>query len=202
MSLIPMVIEQTGRGERSYDIYSRLLKDRIIFVGTPINDQIANLIIAQMLFLASEDPKKDIALYLNTPGGLVTAGMAIYDTMQYIPADVMTICVGQASSMGAVLLAGGTRSKRQALPNARIMLHQPMGGITGQASDMEIHAREIIKMREQINEILVECTGRTSSEITSDTERDFFLTAQEAVDYGVIDEIVAPSTITENPDSN
>tara|TARA_B100000579_G_scaffold434901_1_gene456851 strand:- start:228 stop:821 length:594 start_codon:yes stop_codon:yes gene_type:complete len=197
-----MVIEQTGRGERSYDIYSRLLKDRIIFVGTPINDQIANLIIAQMLFLASEDPKKDIALYLNTPGGLVTAGMAIYDTMQYIPADVMTICVGQASSMGAVLLAGGTRSKRQALPNARIMLHQPMGGITGQASDMEIHAREIIKMREQINEILVECTGRTSSEITSDTERDFFLTAEEAVDYGVIDEIVAPSTVTENPDSN
>jgi ATP-dependent Clp protease protease subunit len=169
-----MVIEQTGRGERSYDIYSRLLKDRIIFVGTPINDQIANLIIAQMLFLASEDPKKDIALYLNTPGGLVTAGMAIYDTMQYIPADVMTICVGQASSMGAVLLAGGTRSKRQALPNARIMLHQPMGGITGQASDMEIHAREIIKMREQINEILVECTGRTLSEISSDTERDFF----------------------------
>ncbi len=202
MSIIPMVIEQTGRGERSYDIYSRLLKDRIIFVGTPINDQIANLIIAQMLFLASEDPKKDIALYLNTPGGLVTAGMAIYDTMQYIPADVMTICVGQASSMGAVLLAGGTRSKRQALPNARIMLHQPMGGITGQASDMEIHAREIIKMREQINEILVECTGRTSSEITSDTERDFFLTAEEAVDYGVIDEIVAPSTVTENPDSN
>jgi ATP-dependent Clp protease protease subunit len=197
-----MVIEQTGRGERSYDIYSRLLKDRIIFVGTPINDQIANLIVAQMLFLASEDPKKDIALYLNTPGGLVTAGMAIYDTMQYIPADVMTICVGQASSMGAVLLAGGTRSKRQALPNARIMLHQPMGGITGQASDMEIHAREIIKMREQINEILVECTGRTLSEITSDTERDFFLTAEEAVDYGVIDEIVAPSVVTEKPNSN
>ena len=202
MSLIPMVIEQTGRGERSYDIYSRLLKDRIIFVGTPINDQIANLIIAQMLFLASEDPKKDIALYLNTPGGLVTAGMAIYDTMQYIPADVTTICVGQASSMGAVLLAGGTPNKRQALPNARIMLHQPMGGITGQASDMEIHAREIIKMREQINEILVECTGRSVSEITRDTERDFFLTAEEAVDYGVIDEIVSPSAVTENPIDN
>ena len=198
MSLIPMVIEQTGRGERSYDIYSRLLKDRIIFVGTPINDQIANLIIAQMLFLASEDPKKDIALYLNTPGGLVTAGMAIYYTMQYIPADVTTICVGQASSMGAVLLAGGTRSKRQALPNARIMLHQPMGGIGGQASDMEIHAREIIKMREQISEILVECTGRSISEITRDTERDFFLTAEEAVGYGVIDEIVSPSAVTEN----
>ncbi len=202
MSLIPMVIEQTGRGERSYDIYSRLLKDRIIFVGTPINDQIANLIIAQMLFLASEDPKKDIALYLNTPGGLVTAGMAIYDTMQYIPADVTTICVGQASSMGAVLLAGGTPSKRQALPNARIMLHQPMGGITGQASDMEIHAREIIKMREQINEILVECTGRSASEITLDTERDFFLTAEEAVDYGVVDEIVSPSAVTEHPIDN
>lgn len=202
MSLIPMVIEQTGRGERSYDIYSRLLKDRIIFVGTPINDQIANLIIAQMLFLASEDPKKDIALYLNTPGGLVTAGMAIYDTMQYIPADVTTICVGQASSMGAVLLAGGTPGKRQALPNARIMLHQPMGGITGQASDMEIHAREIIKMREQINEILVECTGRSASEITLDTERDFFLTAEEAVDYGVIDEIVSPSAVTENSIDN
>ena len=202
MSLIPMVIEQTGRGERSYDIYSRLLKDRIIFVGTPINDQIANLIIAQMLFLASEDPKKDIALYLNTPGGLVTAGMAIYDTMQYIPADVTTICVGQASSMGAVLLAGGTPSKRQALPNARIMLHQPMGGITGQASDMEIHAREIIKMREQINEILVECTGRSASEITLDTERDFFLTAEEAVDYGIVDEIVSPSAVTENPIDN
>ena len=198
MSIIPMVIEQTGRGERSYDIYSRLLKDRIIFVGTPINDQIANLIIAQMLFLASEDPKKDIALYLNTPGGLVTAGMAIYDTMQYIPSDVMTICVGQASSMGAVLLAGGTPGKRQALPNARIMLHQPMGGITGQASDMEIHAREIIKMREQINQILVECTRRSVSEITRDTERDFFLTAEEAVNYGVIDEIVSPSTVTEN----
>mgnify|MGYP000629758917 FL=1 len=202
MSLIPMVIEQTGRGERSYDIYSRLLKDRIIFVGTPINDQIANLIIAQMLFLASEDPKKDIALYLNTPGGLVTAGMAIYDTMQYIPADVTTICVGQASSMGAVLLAGGTPSKRQALPNARIMLHQPMGGITGQASDMEIHAREIIKMREQINEILVECTGRSASEIALDTERDFFLTAEEAVDYGVVDEIVSPSAVTEHPIDN
>ena len=202
MSLIPMVIEQTGRGERSYDIYSRLLKDRIIFVGTPINDQIANLIIAQMLFLASEDPKKDIALYLNTPGGLVTAGMAIYDTMQYIPADVTTICVGQASSMGAVLLAGGTPSKRQALPNARIMLHQPMGGITGQASDMEIHAREIIKMREQINEILVECTGRSASEITLDTERDFFLTAEEAVDYGVVDEIVSPSAVTGHPIDN
>ncbi len=195
MSLIPMVIEQTGRGERSYDIYSRLLKDRIIFVGTPINDQIANLIIAQMLFLASEDPKKDIALYLNTPGGLVTAGMAIYDTMQYIAAEVATICIGQASSMGAVLLAGGAKGKRQALPNARVMLHQPMGGITGQAADMEIHAREIIKMREQINEILVDCTGQPLEHIARDTERDFFMTAEQAVQYGIIDEIIAPSSV-------
>ena len=196
MSLIPMVVEQTGRGERSYDIYSRLLKDRIIFVGTPINDQIANLIIAQMLFLASEDPKKDIALYLNTPGGLITAGMAIYDTMQYIPADVATICIGQASSMGAVLLAGGAKGKRQALPNARVMLHQPMGGITGQASDMEIHAREIIKMREQINAILVDCTGQSLERIARDTERDFFMTAGEAADFGIIDEIISPSSVT------
>jgi ATP-dependent Clp protease, protease subunit len=195
MSLIPMVIEQTGRGERSYDIYSRLLKDRIIFVGTPINDQIANLIIAQLLFLASEDPKKDIALYINTPGGLVTAGMAIYDTMQHVPADVATICIGQASSMGAILLAGGAKGKRQALPNARIMLHQPMGGIGGQASDMEIHAREIIKMREQINEILVECTGQSLERIAEDTERDFFMTAEQAVEYGVIDEIITNATV-------
>ena len=195
MSLIPMVIEQTGRGERSYDIYSRLLKDRIIFVGTPINDQIANLIIAQLLFLASEDPKKDIALYINTPGGLVTAGMAIYDTLQHVPADVATICIGQASSMGAILLAGGAKGKRQALPNARIMLHQPMGGIGGQASDMEIHAREIIKMREQINEILVECTGQSLERIAEDTERDFFMTAEQAVEYGVIDEIITNATV-------
>ena len=195
MSLIPMVIEQTGRGERSYDIYSRLLKDRIIFVGTPVNDQIANLIIAQMLFLASEDPKKDIALYLNTPGGIITAGMAIYDTMQYLPADVATICIGQASSMGAVMLAGGAKGKRQALPNARVMLHQPMGGITGQASDMEIHAREIIKMREQINAVLVECTGQPLERIAHDTERDFFMTADEAAEFGVIDEIISSSNV-------
>ena len=202
MSLIPMVVEQTGRGERSYDIYSRLLKDRIIFVGTPINDQIANLIIAQMLFLASEDPKKDIALYLNTPGGLITAGMAIYDTMQYIPADVATICIGQASSMGAVLLAGGAKGKRQALPNARVMLHQPMGGITGQASDMEIHAREIIKMREQINAILVDCTGQSLERIARDTERDFFMTAGEAADFGIIDEIISPSSVTSTAEAS
>ena len=164
-------------------------------MGTPINDQIANLIIAQMLFLASEDPKKDIALYLNTPGGIITAGMAIYDTMQYIPADVATICIGQASSMGAVLLAGGAKGKRQALPNARVMLHQPMGGITGQASDMEIHAREIIKMREQINAVLVECTGQPLERIAHDTERDFFMTADEAAEFGVIDEIISSSNV-------
>ncbi len=199
MSLIPMVIEQTGRGERSYDIYSRLLKDRIIFVGTPINDAIANLIIAQILFLASEDPKKDIALYLNTPGGLISAGMAIYDTMQYVAADISTICIGQASSMGAVLLAGGSKGKRQALPNARILLHQPMGGIGGQAADMEIHAREIIAMRQQINEVLVACTGQPIERIERDTERDFFMSAAAAVEYGIIDEIIAPSHVEAAP---
>ena len=201
MSLIPMVIEQTGRGERSYDIYSRLLKDRIIFAGTPINDAIANLIIAQMLFLASEDPKKDIALYLNTPGGLVSAGMAIYDTMQYVASDIATICIGQASSMGAVLLAGGTKGKRQALPNARVLLHQPMGGIGGQAADVEIHAREIIAMRQQINEVLGECTGQPLERIEHDTERDFFMSAAAAVEYGIIDEIISPSHVEVAPSS-
>ena len=201
MSLIPMVIEQTGRGERSYDIYSRLLKDRIIFAGTPINDAIANLIIAQMLFLASEDPKKDIALYLNTPGGLVSAGMAIYDTMQYVASDIATICIGQASSMGAMLLAGGTKGKRQALPNARVLLHQPMGGIGGQAADVEIHAREIIAMRQQINEVLVECTGQPLERIEHDTERDFFMSAAAAVEYGIIDEIISPSHVEVAPSS-
>ena len=196
MSLIPMVIEQTGRGERSYDIYSRLLKERIIFIGTPVGDGIANLIIAQMLFLASEDPKKDISLYINTPGGSVTAGMAIYDTMQYIQPDVGTICIGQALSMGAILLAGGAKGKRQSLPNARILLHQPMGGMTGQVADLEIHAREIIKIREQINTILVECTGQEPDRIKSDTERDFFLSAEQARGYGVIDEIITPTKLT------
>jgi ATP-dependent Clp protease protease subunit len=195
MSLIPMVIEQTGRGERSYDIYSRLLKERIVFIGTPVGDQIANLVIAQMLFLASEDPKKDISLYINSPGGSVTAGMAIFDTMQYIQPDVATICIGQASSMGAVLLAGGTKGKRQSLPNARVLLHQPMGGLTGQAADMEIHANEIIKIREQINSILVDCTGQDVERIKHDTERDFFMSAEEARDYGVIDEIIKPSKL-------
>ena len=196
MSLIPMVIEQTGRGERSYDIYSRLLKERIIFIGTPVGDGIANLIIAQMLFLASEDPKKDISLYINTPGGSVTAGMAIYDTMQYIKPDVGTICIGQALSMGAILLAGGAKGKRQSLPNARILLHQPMGGMTGQVADLEIHAREIIKIREQINTILVECTGQEPDRIKSDTERDFFMSAEQARGYGVIDEIITPTKLT------
>ncbi len=195
MSLIPMVIEQTGRGERSYDIYSRLLKERIVFIGTPVGDSIANLVIAQLLFLASEDPKKDISLYINTPGGSVTAGMAIYDTMQYIQPDVATICIGQASSMGAVLLAGGARGKRQCLPNARVLLHQPMGGIGGQAADVEIHAREIIQIRRQINDILAERTGRDLERIQADTERDFFLNAEEAREYGIIDEIITPSSL-------
>ena len=193
MSYVPVVIEQTGRGEYSIDIYSRLLKDRIIFLGTPINDVIANLIIAQMLFLASEDPKKDISLYLNTPGGSVTAGMSIYDTMKYIPTDISTICIGQAFSMGAVLLAGGARGKRQALPNARMLLHQPMGGIGGQAADMEIHAREIVKIRRQLNEILVEDTGQPLERIERDSERDFFMGPEEAREYGLIDEIIAPA---------
>ena len=199
MSLIPMVIEQTGRGERSYDIYSRLLKERIVFIGTPIGDMIANLVIAQLLYLASEDPKKDISLYINTPGGSVTAGLAIYDTMQYIPNNVATICIGQASSMGAVLLAGGARGKRQSLPNARVLLHQPMGRIGGQATDIEIHAREIIKIRQQINDILAECTGQPLERIRRDTERDFFMSPQEAKDYGLIDDLILPASLAGAP---
>ena len=195
MSLIPMVIEQTGRGERAYDIYSRLLKERIVFIGSPVGDAVANLIIAQILFLASEDPKRDISLYINSPGGSVTACMAVYDTMQYIPPDVVTICIGQASSMGAVLLAGGAKGKRQSLPNARMLLHQPMGGIGGQAADMEIHAREIIKIRLQINEILVDRTGQSMERIQQDTERDFFMSPEDAKNYGLIDEIIEPSTL-------
>ena len=195
MSLIPMVIEQTGRGERSYDIYSRLLKERIVFIGTPISDGIANLVIAQMLFLASEDPKRDISLYVNTPGGSATAGMAIYDTMQYIQADVATICIGQASSMGAVLLAGGAKGKRQSLPNARVLIPQPMGGMGGQVSDMEIHAREIIKIRKQINDVMVECTGQPLERVERDTERDFFMSPEDAKAYGLIDAIIEPSEV-------
>ena len=192
MSLIPMVIEQTGRGERSYDIYSRLLKERIVFIGTPINDPIANMVIAQILFLDSEDPKKEISLFVNTPGGSVAAGMAIYDTMKYISADVATTCMGQASSMGAVLLAGGAQGKRQALPNSRILLHQPMGGVGGQAADIEIHAREIIKIRQQLNEILATDTGKPLERIERDTERDFFMGPEEAIEYGLIDRIIEP----------
>ncbi len=193
MSLVPNVIEQTGRGERAYDIYSRLLRERIVFLGTPISDPIANLVIAQMLFLASEDPTKDIVLHINSPGGSVAAGLAIYDTMQYLQPDVATICIGQAASMGAVLLAGGTKGKRRSLPNARLLLHQPMGGIGGQATDIDIHAREILKIRGQLNDILVDCTDQPLERIKEDTERDFFLGPQEAVEYGLIDEIIAPS---------
>jgi ATP-dependent Clp protease protease subunit len=190
MALIPMVIEQTGRGERAYDIYSRLLKERIIFLGTPVDDNIASLIIAQLLFLEAEDPDKDIYVYINSPGGIVTSGMAIYDTMQYVKPDIVTTCIGQAASMGAVLLAAGTKGKRFALPNARIMIHQPMGGVQGQATDIDIHAREILKIRERLNEILAEKTGQSLDKIAKDTDRNFFMDVNEAKDYGIIDEIL------------
>ncbi|QQR79645.1 MAG: ATP-dependent Clp endopeptidase proteolytic subunit ClpP [Deltaproteobacteria bacterium] len=190
MSLIPMVIEQTHRGERAYDIYSRLLKDRIIFLGTAINDDVANVIIAQLLFLESEDPDKDIFIYINSPGGVVTAGMGIYDTIQYIKPDVSTICVGQAASMGAVLLAAGTSGKRFALPNARIMIHQPLGGFQGQATDIDIHAREILRMREVLNNILSKHTKQPLKKIQNDTERDFFMSGVESKEYGIVDEVV------------
>jgi ATP-dependent Clp protease protease subunit len=190
MALIPMVIEQTGRGERAYDIYSRLLKERIIFLGTPIDDNIASLIIAQLLFLEADDPDKDIYLYLNSPGGIVTSGMAIYDTMQYIKPDVVTTCIGQAASMGAVLLAAGGRGKRFALPNSRIMIHQPMGGVQGQTSDIEIHAKEMIQIRQRLNKILSELTGQPLDKIEKDSDRNFFMDAKSAKDYGIIDEIL------------
>lgn len=187
--LVPMVIEQTHRGERSFDIYSRLLKDRIIFLGTQVNDEIANLIIAQLLFLESDDPDKDIFLYINSPGGAVTAGMAIYDTMQYIKPDVATLCVGQAASMGAVLLAGGAKGKRSALPHSRIMIHQPWGGFQGQATDIEIQAREILRMKEELNRILANHTGQPLEKLARDAERDFFLSGKEAVEYGLVDQV-------------
>ncbi len=190
MALVPMVVEDTGRGERSYDIYSRLLKDRIIFLGGEVEDHMANLIIAQMLFLESEDPDRDIHLYINSPGGVVTAGMAIYDTMQYLKAPVSTICVGQAASMGAVLLAAGEPGKRFALPHARVMIHQPLGGFQGQASDISIHAQEILRMRETLNGILAKHTGSDLKTIAADTERDFFMDSTTASSYGIIDEIV------------
>ncbi len=190
MSLVPMVVEDTGRGERAYDIYSRLLKDRIIFLGGAIDDHLANLIIAQLLFLESEDPDRDIHLYVNSPGGVVTAGMAIYDTMQYLKAPVSTICVGQAASMGAVLLAAGASGKRFALPHARVMIHQPLGGFQGQATDISIHAQEILRMRESLNGLLAAHTGQKIEKIAADTERDFFMDSETAQNYGIIDSIV------------
>jgi ATP-dependent Clp protease, protease subunit len=188
--LIPMVVEQSNRGERAYDIYSRLLKDNIIFLGRQVDDEMASLIIAQMLFLEAENPEKDIALYINSPGGVVTSGLAIYDTMQYIRPDLNTICIGQAASMGSLLLAAGAPGKRYALPHARIMTHQPSGGFQGQATDIEIHAREIISMRQRLNEIYVRHTGRSLTEIESKMERDTFMSAQQALDFGLIDEVI------------
>ncbi len=188
--LIPMVVEQTGRGERAYDIYSRLLKDRIIFIGTGISDEVSNLLIAQMLFLQSEDAEKDINLYINSPGGSVTAGLAIYDTMQFLKCPVTTYCVGQAASMAAVLLAAGNKGKRYALPNARIMIHQPWGGVQGQASDISIQAKEILRLRDRINEILSLHTGKPLDAISRDTDRDFFMSPQEAKEYGIVDEVI------------
>ncbi len=187
---VPIVIEQTGRGERAYDIYSRLLKDRIVMLGTPIDDHVANLIVAQLLFLEAEDPEKDIYLYINSPGGVVTAGLAIYDTMQYIKPDVVTICMGQAASMGAVLLAAGAPGKRFALPHARIMIHQPLGGFQGQATDIEIHAKEILRLKQMLNEILAKHTGQPLEKIEKDTDRDFFMSAEEAKEYGLIDKVL------------
>jgi ATP-dependent Clp protease, protease subunit len=189
-TLIPMVVEQTGRGERAYDIFSRLLKDRIVFIGTAISDEISNLIVAQLLFLQSEDAGKDINMYINTPGGSVTAGMAIYDTMQFLKCDVSTYCVGQASSMGAVLVAAGKRGKRFALANARIMIHQPWGGVEGQAADISIQAKEILRLRDRLNEILAHHTGKPLETIVKDTDRDFFMSADDAKEYGLVDEVV------------
>jgi ATP-dependent Clp protease protease subunit len=189
--LIPMVIEQSGRGERAYDIYSRLLKDRIIFIGEQVEDSMSNIIIAQMLFLESEDPDKDINIYINSPGGSVTAGLAIYDTMQYIRPDVATICMGQTTSMAALLLASGTKGKRYALPHSRVMIHQPLGGAQGQATDIDIHAREILKIRDNLNAILAKHTGQDIARIRKDTERDFFMSSEEAKEYGIVDRVIS-----------
>ncbi len=191
MSIIPIVIEQTGRSERAYDIYSRLLKDRIIFIGTVVDDNVANIVIAQLLFLQTEDPDKDIHLYINSPGGIVSSGLAIYDTMQYVKPDIATYCIGQAASMGALLLASGSKGKRFALPNARIMLHQPMGGFHGQATDVEIHAREILKMKDTLNRIISNHTEQSLEKIQADTERDFFMSGEEAKEYGIVDEVIS-----------
>ncbi len=190
MGLIPMVVEQTSRGERAYDIYSRLLKDRIIFLGTAIDDHITNVVTAQLLYLEAEEPDRDIAMYINTPGGSVTAGLGIYDTIQYIKPDVSTICIGQAASMGALLLAAGAKGKRFALPNSRILIHQPLAGVQGQASDIEIHAREILRMREVLNKILAKHTGQPEDRIAQDTDRDFFMNANETKEYGLIDDVI------------
>lgn len=191
MTLVPMVVEETGRGERAFDIYSRLLKDRIIFLGSGVDDVVANLIIAQMLFLESEDPEKDIHLYVNSPGGVVSAGLAIYDTMQYVKPAVSTICTGQAASMGALLLAGGAVGKRFALPHARILIHQPLGGAQGQATDIDIQAREILRMREELTTILARHTGQALEKLYRDTERDFYMTGEQAMEYGIIDKVIA-----------
>jgi ATP-dependent Clp protease, protease subunit len=190
MSIVPMVVEQTGRGERAYDIYSRLLKDRIVFLGHPVGDEVANLVTAQLLFLESEDPEKEINFYINSPGGSVTAGLAIYDTMQFIKPPVSTLCLGQAASMGALLLLAGQKGRRYALPHSRIMIHQPLGGAQGQATDIEIQAREILRMREEINNIIVRHTGQQLKKIEKDTDRDMFLTPEQAVEYGLIDEVI------------
>lgn len=190
MSLIPIVIEQTGRSERAYDIYSRLLKDRIIFIGTAIDDHVANTVIAQLLFLQTDDPDKDIHLYINSPGGIVSSGLAIYDTIQYVKSDIATYCIGQAASMGALLLSAGTKGKRFALPNARVMIHQPMGGFQGQATDIEIHAREILRIKESLNNILSYHTGQPLEKIRTDTDRDFFMSGIEAKEYGIVDEVI------------
>lgn len=190
MSVIPIVIEQTGRSERAYDIYSRLLKDRIIFLGTAIDDYVANTVVAQILFLQTEDPDKDIHIYVNSPGGIVTSGLAIYDTMQYVKPNIATYCIGQAASMGALLLSAGTKGKRYSLPHARVMLHQPMGGFQGQATDVEIHAREILKMKDTLNQIISKHTEQPFEKIRTDTDRDFFMSSHEAKEYGIVDEVI------------
>lgn len=194
LGLIPMVIETTGRGERAYDIYSRMLKERVVFLVGPVEDHMANLVVAQLLFLESENPDKDIHLYINSPGGAVNAGLAIYDTMQFIKPDVSTVCIGQAASMGALLLAGGAKGKRFALPHARMMVHQPMGGFQGQATDIDIHAREILRVRERLNQILVKHTGRTMEQIRDDTDRDYFMDGEEAVKFGLVDRVIEKRT--------
>jgi ATP-dependent Clp protease protease subunit len=194
--LVPMVVEESSRGDRAYDIYSRLLKDNIVFIGEPIDDSVANVVVAQLLFLEAEEPDRDISVYINSPGGAITAGLAIYDTMQFVRPDISTICVGQASSMAALLLAAGTKGKRFGLPNSRMMIHQPLGGVSGAASDIDIHAREILRMRALVNDLLGSCTGQDSARIEQDTDRDFIMTADEALEYGLIDQILRRRTLS------